>query len=65
MTTNIRPLTNRELFEMNAPIQGMQEASDTTMWNMIAGVLLTVAIAAAVWIIINVNHDPDKKMFDY
>jgi len=43
----------------------MQEASDTTMWNMIAGVLLTVAIAAAVWIIINVNHDPDKKMFDY
>ena len=65
MTTNIRPLTNRELFEMNATIQGMQEASDTTMWNMIAGVLLTVAIAAAVWIIINVNHDPDKKMFDY
>ena len=65
MTTIIRPLTNLELFEMNSPIQGIQAASDTTMWNMIAGVLLTVAIAAAVWIIMNVNHDPDKKMFDY
>lgn len=65
MMLNIRPLTNTELFEMSTPVQGMQAASDTTMWNMIAGVLLTVAIAAAVWIIINVNHDPDKKMFDY
>ncbi len=65
MMLNIRPLTNTELFEMSIPVQGMQAASDTTMWNLIAGVLLTVAIATAVWIIINVNHDPDKKMFDY
>jgi len=62
---NIRPLTNTELFEMSIPVHSMQAASDTTMWNLIAGVLLTVAIATAVWIIINVNHDPDKKMFDY
>ena len=53
MTTNIRPLTNRELFEMNAPIQGMQAASQPEMRDVMIGMLVAAVIIAVVWVIVN------------